>query len=641
MRYLPHHPVIRQDKNTTEMHIVYDASSSVNSVSLNSCLEPGPCLIPNLLDVLIRFRYHKIGLVSDIEKAFLQISMRESDRDVLRFLWIDPIKKKNPEIVMMRFARVLFGVNCSPFQLGGTVEHHLKEFEAIDPEFVVKFLESLYADDSVNGADTLEASFELYLKSRGIMDAGGFKLRKWRSNSEELIKLINDNEGDSVKDQSISGDLVADDESFADIMLASREVAKEKDEEKVLGLIWNTSTDSFVFRLDRLVDLARSLKPTKRDLLKILAKLFDPMELLSPIIIPMKYLFQELCTSKLGWDEPLSELFQRRWGDWLSELEATRSITIPRCYKLNTSDKILSTELHGFSDASIKAFAAVTYMRFKTEFGCLASLVTSKTRVAPAKKQSLPRLELLGILILAQLIVRTALQHVVQFNHLTCWSDSLVALYWIIHDKEWKQFVKNRANEVRSLISPDSLRFCLGTDNPADIPTQGIAASGLENNELWWNGPKWLKTSEENWLENAYLQKVPPEAMEELKSSDFTVINLSVTSDVKLETLIDSHRFSSFDKLLRITAWVKRFVYKCRSSKLKKSGNLTAEEIVDTEEVWIQQRFSSVQLKQLEHSLGLFVDTKGIIRSRGRIAISCTVILKPPCNKTDSQKLPC
>ena len=137
------------------------------------------------------------------------------------------------------------------------------------------------------------------------------------------------------------------------------------------------------------------------------------MGLLSPVIIPMKCLFQELCISKLGWDDPLSELFQRKWGDWLSELEATRSITIPRCYKLNTSGKILSTELHELSDASIKAFAAAIYVRFKTEFGCTTSLVTSKTRVAPNKKQSLPRLELLGLLILAQLIVsvRTALQH--------------------------------------------------------------------------------------------------------------------------------------------------------------------------------------------------------------------------------------
>ena len=219
--------------------------------------------------------------------------------------------------------------------------------------------------------------------------------------------------------------------------------------------------------------------------------------------------------------------------------------------------------MHGFSDASIKAFAAAIYVRFKTEFGCTTSLVTSKTRVAPTKKQSLPRLELLGLLILARLIVsaRTALQHVVQFNRLTCWSDSLVAPYWISRDKDWKQFVKNRANEVRSLSSQDSLRFCPGTDNPADIPTRGITASGLENNELWRNGLRWLKTSEENWPENADLQKVPLEVMEELKSIDFTVINLSATSDVKLEILINSHRFSSFDKLLRITAWVKRFVY--------------------------------------------------------------------------------
>ena len=150
-------------------------------------------------------------------------------------------------------------------------------------------------------------------------------------------------------------------------------------------------------------------------------------------------------------------------------------------------------------------------------------------------------------------------------------------LNWISRDKEWKRFMKNRANEVRSLISPDSLRFCSGTDNLADIPTQGIAASGLENYELWWNGPRWLKTSEENWPENADLQKVPPKAMAELKSSDFTVINLSVTSDVKLETLIHSHHFSSFGKLLRITAWMKRSVYNCQSSKLKKFGNLTAE----------------------------------------------------------------
>ena len=127
---------------------------------------------------------------------------------------------------------------------------------------------------------------------------------------------------------------------------------------------------------------------------------------------------------------------------------------------------------------SIKAFAAAIYVRFKTQFGCTTSLVTSKTGVAPTKTQLLPRLELLGLLTLARLIVsvRTALQHVVQFDRLTCCSDSLVALCWISCDKDWKQFVKNKVNEVRSLISQDSLRFCPGTDNPADIATRGIAA---------------------------------------------------------------------------------------------------------------------------------------------------------------------
>ena len=139
----------------------------------------------------------------------------------------------------------------------------------------------------------------------------------------------------------------------------------------------------------------------------------------------------------------------------MSELEATRSITIPRCYQLNTLGKVLSAGLHGFSDAFIKAFTAMIYVRFKTEFCCMTSLVASKTQVGPTKKQSLPRLELLCLLILARLIasVRKALQLVVQFDHLTCWSDSLVVLYWISRDKEWKKFVKNRANEVRYLFN--------------------------------------------------------------------------------------------------------------------------------------------------------------------------------------------
>ena len=126
VHYLPHHAVIRRDKSTTKMRIVYDASAKDNGPSLNDCLYTGPALAQNILDILLRFRCHKVALVGDIEKAFLMLPIQESDRDVLRFLWVDDIKNPNPKITALRFTRVVFGVSSSPFLLNATVKHHME-----------------------------------------------------------------------------------------------------------------------------------------------------------------------------------------------------------------------------------------------------------------------------------------------------------------------------------------------------------------------------------------------------------------------------------------------------------------------------------------------------------------------------------
>ena len=107
------------------MRVVYDASSKTNGVSLNSCLYTGPSLSKNIFDILIRFRSFKVAMISDIEKAFLMVSIAEVDRKVLGFLWVDDISKKEPEIVVLRFTRVVFGVSSSPFLLNATVAHHI------------------------------------------------------------------------------------------------------------------------------------------------------------------------------------------------------------------------------------------------------------------------------------------------------------------------------------------------------------------------------------------------------------------------------------------------------------------------------------------------------------------------------------
>ena len=121
--YLPHHAVIRRDKATTKLRVVYDASARSNGAALNNCLYTRPPLAENIFDILLRIRASKIALTGDTEKVFLMVSIAEEDRDVLRFLWVDDIEKRNPEIMVLGFSRVVFGVCPSPFLLNATLKN--------------------------------------------------------------------------------------------------------------------------------------------------------------------------------------------------------------------------------------------------------------------------------------------------------------------------------------------------------------------------------------------------------------------------------------------------------------------------------------------------------------------------------------
>ena len=137
--YIPHHPVIRDDKTTTKIRIVFDASARDNGPSLNDCLYKGPHLTPLLYDILLRFRSHVVALTCDIEKAFLQINVNENDGDYLRFLWFDNIFSDQPKIVRNGFATVVFGVTSSPFCLNGTIHKYIQSYD-FDKDFIDKVL---------------------------------------------------------------------------------------------------------------------------------------------------------------------------------------------------------------------------------------------------------------------------------------------------------------------------------------------------------------------------------------------------------------------------------------------------------------------------------------------------------------------
>ena len=180
IHYMPHHAVIRRERTTTKIRIVYDGSAKPNGLepSLNECLQTGPNLIPKLFDVLVKFRTYAIALSADIEKAFLMISIAPSDRDVLRFLWFQEPAKLESKILHFRFTRVVFGLKPSPAILGAVILQHLIKYQSEYPTVVEQISNGLYVDDLITGTDDIELAFKLYTISKRVMKDTGMNLRK-------------------------------------------------------------------------------------------------------------------------------------------------------------------------------------------------------------------------------------------------------------------------------------------------------------------------------------------------------------------------------------------------------------------------------------------------------------------------------
>lgn len=185
VQYSPHHAVVRKDHETTKVHIVYDGSAKTtkNENSLNDCLEIGPNFIPRIFDMLTKFRGNSVGLIADIEKAFLNVGIKKEHKDMLRFLWFKDPSADKLETVSFRFNRLIFGLHPSPSILGATIKHHLRLLKQDEPEIAQLLEESFYIDDLVTGEDDDQKAFVIYQKSKEMMAKGGFNLRKWRSNS--------------------------------------------------------------------------------------------------------------------------------------------------------------------------------------------------------------------------------------------------------------------------------------------------------------------------------------------------------------------------------------------------------------------------------------------------------------------------
>ena len=600
IHYLPHHGVIRDDKPSSAVRVVYDGSakSHKKSVSLNQCLHAGPSLVNNLASVLIRFRMFKVVLVADIRKAFLQISLTAEDRDVTRFLWREDGKMTNP-LKVYRFTRVPFGLTSSPFLLHATIIHHLNKYKDKYPLTVSKLLEAFYVDDMLTGAETEEEAVQLVEEGDLIMKEANMELTKWNTNSSYLFDII----------KTLNADLPSKETSF-----------------KLLGLMWNKNSDEFTYDPEDIIKLTETLKPTKRTVLKIVSKVYDPLGPLSPFLITAKVLLQRLSKLKLAWDELLPDEMMKEWKSWVGGLHSLHNLRIPRC--INKHHKSCM-ELIGFCDASKSAYAAVIYLRCYTNQQVNTNFVMARSRVAPMKLLTIPRLELLGAVLLARLLssVLGFLSHL-KFSRITYYTDSMNVLYWIQGTKTWNTYISKRLDEINTLSSKTQWYHCPGEDNPADLPTRGMTIEQMCTSQDWFNGPRWLSelAFQPNWLD---CQPVPSQ---ECLKEERKVIHAHMVAETKgIDKVIPLEKYS-FRKMCRITAYVLLFIKLHVENKKVSHRDMQ----IEAEKKWIrneQRKHYSAQIPYLKgeaskpagsvsRQLDLFIDKEDQIRCAGRYKYS-------------------
>ena len=370
---------------------------------------------------------------------------------------------------MYRFCQVVFSLNASPFLLNATLRHHISKFAVDNSEFVMKLLELFYVDGFVGGGSSSKEVEALYGKTGKRMLEVGFKLRKWLTNDASVRSKIG-----TTSNVKASGNAISEeDTSYAKFQLGCKD-------QKVLGLSWDYDQNVIRLDLSTIAERAKGLQATKRNALRVLAGIFDPLGILGPVTITGRIIFQEACRQNSDWDALLDSKIRRDMEEWIRGFNECREITVRRCVYKHVSEEVIECSLHRFADASKRGYCAVIYLVYRIGTGRCAKMLTSKTRVAPLKALSIPRLDLMSALILVRLIctVEKAPSSHASVKRSRLWLDSKTALYWIMNRREWKWFVRHRVKEIPKSSKKSDWGYCPSEERPWLERTVGDGAEG-------------------------------------------------------------------------------------------------------------------------------------------------------------------
>jgi len=606
--YIPHFPVYNANK-PGKIRLVFDAAAKSMGRSLNDELLAGPDLLKPLIGVLFKFRQREIGFGGDIQEMFHRILIRDEDVPAQRFLWRNGNQTMEPQVYEMK--AMFFGSTSSPCSAQYVKNCNAKEFQTEFPEASKAIIERHYVDDYLDSAHTKEAASRLISEVIELHRRGGFVIRNWLCSSSTVL-------------QRIPKELVA----------LKKQTEIDETVERVLGMHWNADSDFFTFRTNfhkvpkEIMDSSKC--PTKRQVLKVVMSLFDPLGILSNFTVAAKILLQDIWRSGIGWDDELSGENLKQWNQWINSLPEVTTIKIPRCYNYRMKSCI-KVDLHVFCDASEKAFSAVGYFRCinSDPDETVVSFVMAKSRVAPLKPMSIPRLELQAAVLGTRMAKTIKENHDIKINEMHYWSDSKTVLCWLRSEaRQYKQFVAFRIGEILESSDAINWHWVPTKLNPADDATRDFPKPSLSSTSRWLTGPEYLKLKPDEWPSET-LNELRNECESELQYRN--EVNLHISSPT-YDGLPDISRFSSWTKLIRSTAYVLRFIYNCQSSK-KKFGVLDVEELKTAERLWwlkVQKDFYPTEVQNLKlgkliqksssiYTLSPQIDDKGVLRLTGRI----------------------
>ncbi|XP_077296690.1 uncharacterized protein LOC143918623 [Arctopsyche grandis] len=434
-------------------------------------------------------------MTADIEKMYRQFVISQKDRDFQRILW-----RNNANEALKHFTlnTVTFGTASAPFLATRCLIKLADDNQENHPEACDVIRKNFYVDDLLTGADSIEKCKSIKEQVTSILKSSGLSLSKWASNNEDIAPQ-------------------PEQEQMADFNFS-------ESSHKTLGLFWKPRSDVFYFQFQ----LKPKFSPfTKRQFLSEISQIFDPLGLLTPLLITHNPHAKNLEATI-------------KWHQHINKLNDTVPYEIPRCTVIYNS---VDHQLHGFCDASEQAYVACIYLRSTNKLGQVkCQLLCSRSRVAPLKHVTIPRLE-------------------------------LFALHWIKGDSyRWTTFVANRVSAIQDHSVPANWHHVGTAENPADLTSRGMDPDQLVTHKLWWNGPEWLRSKRSTWPHQTYQE---PENVPEIKLKLLTNFTTSTINPW-------FRKWSNLSKLMRIIAYVKR-PWRNKNLPCKETGIPSASELNDPE----------------------------------------------------------